>query len=292
MKRRLLSLLMPLALASPSFTGRAADGPPPSPPEFNAERGVWEFALPSEYQSQPARVQVLLPDWLEATERYPVLYILPVDASAKEPWGNGLAEARKANLANELKVICVYPLIQSGIPWYGNHASNAGNRQEDFMVKTLVPAIDARYPTRAEKEQRWLIGFSKSGWGAFTLLLNHPECFSYAAGWDTPFMLTGDNSGKDWGPMGLSGNFGTVEAMRPNVPTRLALAKAAWLKERTRLVLGPGNSWTAQSREMHDLLEKNGIPHIYRQDLLLKHAWDSGWFASVAKDLVTLARTP
>lgn len=276
-----------LAMATRGLAEPAEGGP-----VLNAERGFWEYSLPSEYLSKPARVQVLLPDGIDQGKRYPVLYVLPVDSSPKERWGHGLEEARKLDVANKFGVICVYPIIESGIPWYGNHATEKGNRQDDFMVRTLVPSIDARYPTRREKESRWLFGFSKSGWGAYTLLMRNKETFGYAAAWDTPFMFDGDNSGKDWGPLGLSGNFGTREAMKPNVPTQLALANAAWLKQRNRLVLGVGIDWGEQCRQMHQLLEANAIPHVYRPDLLVKHEWRSGWFAPMVEELLKLALTP
>ena len=269
-----------------------AEDPATIGPAFNSERGFWEFSLASEFQSKPARVQVLLPEPLDPQKKYPVLYVLPVDSSPKEPWGNGLAEAKKADVANKYGVICVYPFIQSGVQWYGNHATIPSNRQEDFIVKTLVPAIEAKYPTRPGKENRWLIGFSKSGWGAFTLLMRSKEVFGYAAAWDAPFMLNGENSGQDWGPMGLSSNFGTVEAMKSNLPTQLAVENATWLKERNRLVLGVGSYWGGQCKEMHALLVKNRIPHTYRSDLLGKHGWDSGWFAPITEELIRLARSP
>lgn len=268
----------------------AADPPAaPSEPVFSKEKGVWEFTLPSEFQAKAARVQVLLPEKLDSQKRHPVLYILPVDSSPQEPFGNGLAEVKKADFANKYGVICVYPFIESGIQWYGNHATKPGNRQEDFMVKTLVPTIDTKYPTRPEKESRWLLGFSKSGWGAYTLLMRNRKVFGYAAAWDVPFMINGDNTGKDWGPMGLSENYGAKEAMQPNTPSRLAPEHASWLRERNRLVLGVGSYWAGQCKEMHALLEKNGIPHTYRADLLGKHSWDSGWFAPIAEELQKLA---
>lgn len=272
-----------IGLAEPAAAGPAV---------LNAERGFWEYPLPSEFLSKPARVQVLLPDPLDPQKRYPVIYVLPVDSSANERWGHGLDEARKADIANKFGVICVYPIIESGIPWYGNHATDKGNRQDDFIVRTLVPSIDARYPTKPDKEARWLIGFSKSGWGAYTLLLRNKETFGYASAWDAPFMLNGEDKGKGWGPLGLSENFGTAEAMKPNIPTKLAVENAAWLKQRNRLVLGVGIDWGEQCKQMHQLLEANAIPHVYRPDLLLKHEWKSGWFAPMAEELAKLARTP
>ncbi len=262
---------------------------PDAAPQLNPETGFMECKLTTEYQAGPALVQVLLPDRFDASKKYPVLYILPVEGIGSN-FGHGLVEAKKADVANRFGVICVYPIFNKASPWYGNHATEPTLRQEDYVVKALVPFIDSKYPTQKDKDGRWLIGFSKSAWGAFTLLFRHPDVFGYAAGWDGPLML--DGSGKDWGPMGLSVNFGTKEAMLQNLPTTLAKENASWLKERPRIVLGLGIFWAGQVKKMEALLQSLGIPHVYRDDLTVEHRWDTGWFPPMVDELVRIARAP
>lgn len=261
-------------------------------PELNRESGFLEFTLTTEYQAEPALVRVLLPDHPDPVKRHPVLYILPVESGVKSEFGNGLIEAKKADIANRYRVICVYPSFNKAAPWYGNHPTNLNQRQEDYVVRALVPFIDGKFPTQPRKEGRWLIGFSKSAWGAFTLLFRHPDIFGYAAGWDGPLMLNGDNNGNDWGPMGLSANFGTKEAMQKSLPTKLAQENAGWLKDHPRLVLAPGRFWTSQTTQMHAHLEALGIPHVYRSDLTFPHRWDSGWFSPLVEELANIAKPP
>jgi len=278
-------LLFPLLACLPMLTHASPNGDP----ELNPKTGFLECGLTTEYQAGPALVQVLLPDHLDRSKKYPVLYILPVEGIRSE-FGHGLVEAKKADIANKYGVICVYPLFNKAAPWYGNHATDPTLRQEDYVVKALVPFIDSKYPTQKDKEGRWLIGFSKSAWGAYTLLFRHPDVFGYAAGWDGPFMLNG--SGKDWGPMGLSTNFGTKEAMLQNLPAKLATENASWLKARPRLVLGLGKFWADQVKRMEALLQTSGIPHVYRNDLTVDHRWDTGWFPPMVEELVKVARVP
>jgi enterochelin esterase-like enzyme len=269
-----------------------AQAAPESDPELSAQNGFMESTLTTEYQSGPALVQVLLPDRLDRSKKYPVLYILPVEAQNGSEFGSGLVEAKKADIANKYQVICVYPTLTKAAPWYGNHATDSKLRQDDYVVKALVPFIDSKYPTQQDSEGRWLIGFSKSAWGAYTLLFRHPDVFGYAAGWDGPLMLNGDNSGKDWGPMGLSVNFGTKEAMQQSLPTKLAAENVSWLKKRARLVLGLGVFWAPQVRQMETRLQELGIPHIYRSDLTFPHRWDTGWFPPMVEELVKIAQVP
>jgi len=287
------SLLRPLALlllltVVPSMHAAAGTYKLVSQTE-NKEKGIVEIELESPHQDGPTRVEVLLPDKLEPGKKYPVLYILPVAGAHKRPFGDGLMEAKKADLANKYGIICVEPYFSS-IPWLGNHATDPKNQQEKHMLEAVVPMIDATYPTQADPEGRWLIGFSKSGWGAMTLLLRHPETFGYAAAWDVPFMLNGKGPGKKWGPMGLAKNFGTPEAMAGFLPTKLAEDKADWLKERERIVIGPGKFWKGPSTKYHQHLEKLGIPHAYVDDKVVEHRWDTGWFEPVAVELIGTAR--
>ena len=174
------------------------------------------------------------------------------------------------------------------MPWYGNHVTDPKIRQEDHLVKTVVPFVDSIYPTQADAEGRWLVGFSKSGWGAFTLLVRNPKLFGYAAAWDVPFMI--DGRAKDWGPMGLSRVMGTPEQMQEFLPTKLATDRAAELKPRSRLVIGVGAHWKPQCIAFHDHLAKLEIPHACRDDLVFKHRWDTGWFVPMVEDLAKLAR--
>ncbi|HEY3787861.1 MAG TPA: alpha/beta hydrolase-fold protein [Urbifossiella sp.] len=55
-------------------------------------------------------------------------------------------------------------------------------------MKVFVPFIDKTYPVRAEAGGRLLLGFSKSGWGAYSLRMRHPDLFGKAAAWDAPLI--------------------------------------------------------------------------------------------------------
>ena len=48
-------------------------------------------------------------------------------------------------------------------------------------MKTVVPLIEEHYSALGTAEGRLLFGFSKSGWGALTLILRNPDFFGYAA---------------------------------------------------------------------------------------------------------------
>ena len=150
-----------------------------------ADEGWFVHRLMSDFQAGPTEIKVLLPDRMEAGKRYPVLYVLPVEANNEHHYGDGLAEIKRCDIHNKHNLICVAPTF-AHLPWYADHPTDKSIRQESYFVKEVVPLVERLYPARAERTGRWLLGFSKSGWGAWSLLARHPDVFDRAAAWDTP----------------------------------------------------------------------------------------------------------
>jgi enterochelin esterase-like enzyme len=103
-------------------------------------------------------------------------------------YGDGLLEAKRLNLHNLHKAIFVYATF-SDVPWYADAVSNQSARQESYFLRDVVPFIERALPAKVEPSNRLLVGFSKSGWGAFSLLLRHPHSFGKAAAWDAPLAM-------------------------------------------------------------------------------------------------------
>lgn len=227
-------------------------------------------ALESEYQDRPTHVRVLQPSTLAKDRRYPVVYVLPVEAGDESRYGDGLAEVKNLGLHDKLGLIFAAPTF-ARLPWYADHPSAKGIRQETHFRRVVVPFIESKYPALAKPEGRLLLGFSKSGWGAFTLLLRHPETFGKAAAWDAPLDM--DRPGK-YGSGDIFGDDATFQKYRVT-----ALLEGSKLGEKARLaVLGHGNFRPAHAA-VHDLMTRLRIPHEYQDGPARKHDWHSGWVA-------------
>src|SRR5262245_2541048 len=147
----------------------------------------------SPYQAGTTQIRVLRPAQVAKGKQYPVVYVLPVEAGTESRYGDGMREVQRLDLHNKFGAVFVAPTF-SHLPWYADHPTKPEVRQESYFLKVVVPFIDKTYPVRAEAEGRLLLGFSKSGWGAWSLLLRRPDLFSRAAAWDAPLML--DKPGK------------------------------------------------------------------------------------------------
>ena len=114
-----------------------------------------------------------------------MVYVLPVEAGTGTTYGDGLLTVKNAGLQTTYQAIFVSPTF-SAKPWYADHATNQTIWQETHFRSVVVPFIEARYPAIAAAADRLLLGFSKSGWGAFSMLLRHPSEFGRAFAFDSP----------------------------------------------------------------------------------------------------------
>jgi enterochelin esterase-like enzyme len=236
--------------------------------------GVLTYVITSDYQARPCNVYVLLPDNFDPKKRYKVLYILPAWAPSKE----GILEAKKQDLHNKHNLICV-AMDFASMPWYADHPDRPRMRYDSYLPDIIIPFIEKTFPTIAAPEGRILVGFSKSGLGAITLLLRHPEIFGRAGSWDGILIM--DNRPEF---------FGSREHYLANYYVPNLLKKRAELlrKQPARLaIMGYGiRSFEKLTEETHKLLDRHGIPHFYENGIQRKHEWGSGWLPPLVEVLL------
>jgi hypothetical protein len=263
-------VLLPLALLP------AGEGERPSADKqviSTAKRdddGFLVHTIRSEYQDGPTKIKVLLPDRLDKGRRYPVLYVLPVEAGDGNRYGDGLREIKKLDLHNKHGLICVLPTF-ARLPWYADHPTDARLRQETYLLRVVLAFVEKTYPALGKMLGRLLLGFSKSGWGAFTLLLRHPDVFGKAAAWDAPLAMA------EPGKYGSGEIFATPANFAKYRVTALLERQAGKLGAGERLaVLGYGG-FRQEHIRVHELMRKLDIPRLYRDGPSRKHDWHSGW---------------
>jgi enterochelin esterase-like enzyme len=233
----------------------------------------------SPYQAKATQIRVLLPDKMEKGKKYPVVYLLPVEAGGESRYRDGLNEVKQLGLHNTLNAIFVAPTF-SHLPWYADHPTQPEVRQESYFLKVVVPFIEKTYPVRAEAEGRFLLGFSKSGWGAWSLLLRRPDLFGKAAAWDAPLML--DKPGK----YGSGDIFCTEANFEGYRVSKLLEDKADQFQKEKRLILLGYGHFRAEHQKAHDLMDKLKVAHEYRDGPARKHDWHSGWVKEAAELLL------
>jgi S-formylglutathione hydrolase FrmB len=155
-----------------TIESRALAGNPLGDPTAR-RAAVW---LPPSYAREPER-------------RYPVIFWLAGYAGTGEmlfsgnPWQPGLGERldRLVGSGRMGEAIVVAP--DAFTRWGGAQYldSPALGAYETYLVREVVPAVDARFRTRAARDGRAIGGKSSGGFGALVLAMRHPDLFSAVA---------------------------------------------------------------------------------------------------------------
>ena len=166
------------------------------------------------------------------------------------------------------------------MPWYADHPTDATIRQESYLLHVVVPFVARTYPTRTDGAGRLLLGFSKSGWGAWSLLLRHPDTFGRAAAWDAPLAKARPDQ------FGMPEIFATQPNFQQYEITRLLRDRPTPPQQKPRLMLLGYANFRPHHETIHALLTELQIPHEYRDGPQRQHRWDSGWLNEEVELLV------
>lgn len=286
---RAAAALLILALFAPGFAF-AGDGEDrdleikTKGPLVDAERSVQKFLVGSAVQQGANAVEVLLPDSYKKEKQYRVLYVLPVEIGLGDKYGDGMKEIRKLDIHNKHDVICVHPTFDS-LPWYADHKHNIQRHHAVYLKRVVVPLIEKHYSTLKTREGRLLLGYSKSGWGAFSLLLRNPDFYGAAAAWDSPFSYT---DYAKW-PKGWTDPFGSEDVFKSSCPLLLLDERAKHFKDGPpRFVLLGSANFKNDAQLMHTRMTELAIAHVFDNTLKHKHDWHSGWVAPAVDYLLNL----
>lgn len=287
---RLQVLLSCLFAVIISGTAWGDDRPAPRPSDEKVrislatinDDGVRTHTVQSPFQPGTTTIRVLTPSQVRSLA---ALYFLPVEPAEQSQYGDPLKEVLRLKLHERLKIVCVVPGFAQ-MPWYADHPTDPQIRQESYFLRVVVPFIEKEYPVDKSRSGRWLIGFSKGGYGAVSLLLRHPELFDRAAAWDAPFMLEHPNRYQMADIFDNQQNFD-----RYRIP-QLVTSQVEKLQQEPRLILTGYNLFRDHHTKLHRQLTSQKIPHIYRDGPQREHRWNSGWLEEAVSQLATLPRAP
>ena len=127
-------------------------------------------------------VVYLPPGYEGSSEHYPVIYFLPnpfeddYRVVFDQRDAQGLFDrAIGTGVIGKFILVSIDMNTQLGSSWYVN--SSATGNWEDFMVKELVPYIDANFRTLPTRDSRGIAGIFIGGYGAIRFGMRHPDIF-------------------------------------------------------------------------------------------------------------------
>jgi enterochelin esterase-like enzyme len=235
-------------------------------PSTNGLAGRTEiFEYDSNVTGTRRKAVVYLPPHYSADRKYPVLYLLHGIAGNEWEWSGYVhADAIVDNLISDGKatlMIIVMPngraLADDRVPapdkiYSPENAAGFAKFERD-LLDCLIPAIQAKYSTGTNRDQRALAGLSMGGGQSLNFGLTHLDTFAWVAG------------------------FSSAPNTRP--PAELVPDPAAAREQLKLLYLSCGNKdgLISVSQGVHVYLKQQGVPHVWNVD---DHTHDRETWAS------------
>ena len=163
--------------------------------------------MKSTFLKKATKFVVIQPSLINSQERYPVVYLLNGYDGNYAQWSKTAPQLAKT--ADDLKMIFVY--ADGGkSSWYFDSPIDSTSQYESYIIKELVPYVDANFPTKANPKSRAITGLSMGGHGGLYLAIRHSDVFgaagSTSGGFDfRPFP-------KSWNLQNILGEYETNQA--------------------------------------------------------------------------------
>lgn len=207
-------------------------------------------------------VNILVPADYSSDKKYPVFYVLHGifgnENSFSSDSGNKIVEI-VTNMAADGRIeapIIVYPNMYAASdpsmqPGFTAEACEPYDNFVNDLVNDLMPYMAENYSIYGDRENTWLAGFSMGGRETLYITLCHPELFGYVCAISP---APGMTPAKDM----FMEHPGTI------TEDEVRFAEDAILPETFMVCCGTRDSVVGTfPKEYHELMEKNGIDHIW-----------------------------
>lgn len=219
-------------------------------------------------------VHVVLPSSYPANAPYPALFVAPPGPQAVTNNLKGIALAKTLGLQDIHDCVLVTTTFKTH-PRYGTHAD--GSRANDkHIIRSLWPLVERQYLVGSSREDKLILGFSASAWGAISLILRNPQHFGYAAAWDGPW-------GIDFRYWLFDQAFGTREQFNRYDPSQIMASRKTSINDRERVWISAGSALLNRYQPFIDLLTQQSVPHRRRYLESETHNWGANWMIAGAR---------
>lgn len=171
-------------------------------------------------------------------------------------------------------------------PWYGQREDGTAD-QAAFTANVMPGFMQEFLHGSSLRDSNYLMGYSKSGVGAYSLLLRNSSVFGYAAGWDGPWNLNANWATQATGFLAVL-MFTTQAQYQLYDPYTILTAHINSVSDKKRLCLLGYHTFSADEAIMRTLLDNNNIEYDYSHTDTGEHSYSSGWLPDGMAMLMSL----
>jgi enterochelin esterase family protein len=233
----------------PNSVGRMPEYEPINTKEYRPDipHGLIEsFEVKGKNYEEPWRIYMYLPPGYEqsGSQRYPVLYAHDGGAALEHCHLDRMVDNLIAEGEIEPLILCCIPANDRFYTYWLDDQPYV-----DFMVNELVPLIDSRYRTLADKKGRAVSGESLGGRIASQIASQHPDTFEICIAQSSYF----------------SDNSPVLERIRTKkLPIRFFVDCGIFERDIGKSPVNDGDL-IRQNREFHAMLKASGYDVTYRE---------------------------
>lgn len=201
------------------------------------------------------------------SKRYPVLYLQHGSFEDETGWPvQGKANLILDNLIAEKKALPMIIVMDNGYANKPQDNATAGGKTQPFsvfeevMINEIIPLIDAKYRTKADRLNRAIAGLSMGANQTMRIIMNHPEKFSSIGAFSgTP-------------------NYPTSDALDPATFLEGKFRDGAMINKTFKLIwLGLGTKeadpFPGSVGAFRTMLDKQGIRYTWYESPGTAHEW-------------------
>jgi enterochelin esterase-like enzyme len=149
---------------------------------------VWQGRIPNPALPELRRPSVIyLPPQVSTGTRYPVLYLLQGFRGSPWEFSSGLELAAVADDAIDSGAVRPFIAVAMPAGLTSSYDGEWAGPWEEYLVRDVVPWVDAHLPTIRTRAGRAIAGLSAGGFGAVDIGLRHPGLFGTLESWSGYF---------------------------------------------------------------------------------------------------------
>lgn len=283
--RKLIFFSLLLFFAQASYAQQAA-------PKKALPANVSENKLESKLMGREMPYRVVLPNGYEknTSSRYAVVYLLHGLGGHYDNWTE---RTKLSEYSVPYNFIIVTPEGENG--WYTDGVTDPKAKYESYIVQELIPEIDKKFRTIADRQNRMIAGLSMGGFGAIKFGVKYPEMFSVAGSFSGAVTAASYRTPDELPPgnirTALLATFGEPDSATKKSNDLMAMIREASpekLKSLPFLYIDCGTEdfLFKNNRDFVNLLVEKKVPHEFRQ-LPGSHNWQ--FWDSQVKEFLEVA---
>lgn len=230
--------------------------------------------LSSKLLGRDMSYRVITPNgYRQSSNRFPVIYLLH---GLYGHFNNWTDKTHIRTYADSYHFIIVMPEGNDG--WYTDSATVPNDKYESYIISELIPEIDKKYRTQADREHRIVAGLSMGGYGSIKFGLKYPNLFSvvgsFSGAFDAPMRNKASNNNWPSIPVVFGAEDNKIRSENNIFDIlrgfdQLRLTNVPYIY----FACGTEDPYITINRDFDALLIEKKVPHEYRE-LPGKHAWD------------------